>query len=282
MSLRLLVLCGILGILSCWVLRELRVGDAAMFWPRLARPDVFVLAVFAIGLWRAARCQAGVRARNSDFFYLTLVALAAVPLAAESSHAGLGLCTGALGAWLLLHARGDNELRAAAICMLALCANLSIAPLFFRLAYHGIIGLDMALLQIAIDLTGASVTATPAGLVASDGMRVMLVGGCSSFMGVSTAVLVHMGWAMTVRTEVTWRDSIAVLGTVVLATLLNVVRLTLTASSREGYAFWHGAEGEITLGGEIVWFVHHAILLTGGYLSAYWAGRSPARRLQPT
>lgn len=272
-SLQSLALLGILGLLGCTLLRDLRIGGPHDVWQQLSHPNVFMLGAFGVAVWRALRSRAGQSAATADLCLLALIALAAVPLAAESSLAGIGLCVGALGGWLFARSPDDQQLRAAAVCLLALGGNLSIAPLVFRLTYQAFIGLDMALIQMAVDLSGAPVTATPAGLVAADGTRVMLVGACSSFNGVSAAMLVHMTWAMAIRTEVSWRDGIAVLATVCLATLLNVVRLTLTASGGDAYAFWHGAVGETPLGGEVFWVAHHGILLAGAWLSAHWAGR---------
>jgi hypothetical protein len=220
-------------------------------------------------------------ARQNDFLCVALIALTAIPLAAESSLGGIGVSVGALGLLISWRYNRDLDLRAAGVCLLALFANFVISPLIFRLGYNQLIGADLALLQLAIDLTGAPVTVTPTGIVAEDGLRVILVGACSSFMGVSSAILVHMGWAMAVRTDVGWRDGIAVLATVCVATLLNIGRVTLTASGYEGYAFWHGGAGESPLGGQLYWFAQNAVLLAGGYVSATWAAPRHAQSLVP-
>jgi hypothetical protein len=271
---RALVLLAIAGLALCFALRDLRIGLVDGFAQRLPQISMFPWLVFAVALWRAARSRVAVACQRADLIAVLGIALATIPLAAERSLAGIGLCVGAMGLLILWRWRGDADMRAAAVCMLALCANLSIAPLVFRLGYHAIIGVDMALLQAAITASGAPVTATPAGLVAADGMRVTLVGACSSFAGISAAILVHMGWAMVVRSDVSWRDGVAVAATVCLATAINIVRLTLTASGQAEYAFWHGYAGENPLGSQFFWFAQHAVLLTGGYLSAYWAGRT--------
>lgn len=268
---RSLILLGMAGLLLCFALRELKIGTPV----ELLRPDaemaIFPWAVFAVGMWRVSRADRAVSATSQDLFAVLLIALACIPLAGEVSRAGIGLAIGAMGAFALWRSGHDDELRAGSVCLLALCAHLSIAPLLFRLCYSQLIGIDMALLQGAINISGVPVTATPGGLLASDGMRVMLVGGCSSFLGVSVAVLVHMGWAMAIRTEVSWRDTVAVGATVCVATLINVIRLTLTASGHDAYDFWHGAAGEAPVGGQIFWFAQNLVLLTGGYLSARWA-----------
>ncbi len=262
------------------LLRELHVGNPAVFWTWIARPDPFALFVFAVAFWRLSRSGSPTAGARDPGLVLGIGA-AAIVLAAERSQAGLGLCLAALGMLSLAHGRADPELRAAGICMLALCANMTITPLIFRLGYDHIVALDMALLQAAIDWSGAPVTATPAGLVADDGTRVLLVGACSSFGGISAAILVHMGWAMALRTHVSWRDAVAVAATVAVATALNIVRLTLTASGQESYAFWHGDLGEAPLGGQFFWFAHVAILLSGGYLSAFWASGGSGGRERP-
>jgi hypothetical protein len=268
---RFVILLGTLGVFLCYALRELKIGTPQQWLRPDAETAIFPWAVFAVAIWRVLKSDHSVNATAKDLFAVLMVAIACILLVGEVSKAGIGLAIGVLGALALWRAQGDDELVAGGVCLLALCANLSIAPLVFRLGYSQFINVDMAMLQTAINISGAPVTATPAGLLAADGLRVMLVGGCSSFTGVSVAVLVHMGWAMAVRTEVGWRDMVAVAATVCVATLLNVARLTLTASGYEAYAFWHGAAGQTPVGGQIFWFAQNLVLLTGGYLSASWA-----------
>jgi hypothetical protein len=268
-----LFLFAITGLFACFALRELRIGSWDQFLAHAPQLMVFPWGVFGVAFWRCGQADRSPLARPGDQWIVMALALACIPLAGEASLVGIGLPIGALGLLIMLRAGRDPALHATAVCLLALCANFTLSPLIFRLFYGDILSVDMALLTAAIDLTGAPVTPTPAGLVADDGQRVLLIGACSSFNGISAAVLVHMGWAMFVRTHIGWRDAIAVMATVALATLLNVLRLTLTASGHDGYAFWHGGAGETPLGGQIFWFLQNAVLLTGGYLSAYWAGR---------
>jgi hypothetical protein len=277
LTLRQLLLWGAAALFLCFALREMKVGAPMEYLPHLSQVTIFPWAVFAVALWRLSRVDHASVATGKDYVAMLLIALACIPLAGDVSRSGIGLAIGAVGAFVLWRSRNDCELRAGAVCLLALCANLSIAPLIFRLGYGQFIGIDMYLLQTGIDFVGAPVVATPAGLVAADGLRVMLVGACSSFMGISAAVLVHMGWAMAIRTEVGWRDAVAVAATVCVATLINIIRLTLTASGHDAYDFWHGAVGETPLGGQIFWFAQNLVLLTGGYVSATWAARPSAR-----
>jgi hypothetical protein len=275
---RLLLLWGAGALFLCFALRELKIGAPPEYVPQLLQMSVFPWAVFAVALWRLSRASHATAAAGKDLFAVLLIALACILLAGEVSRSGIGLAIGAMGVFGIWRSGGDLELRAGAVCLLALCANLSIAPLIFRMGYGQFIGIDMYLLQTAIDFVGAPVVATPAGLVAADGLRVMLVGACSSFMGISAAVLVHMGWAMAIRTDVTWRDAVAVAATVCVATLINIIRLTLTASGHDAYEFWHGAAGETPLGGQIFWFAQNLVLLTGGYISATWAARPSVKK----
>jgi hypothetical protein len=264
----------------CLALREFWVTGFFSVERLLGNLPIFPWLVIAVAIWRIRATAQSVQANSLDFFAILLIALLCTFLASDSSKAGIGLAIGMLGVFALWRGQNDEMLYAGAVCLMAVCANLSLAPLIFQLGYSNFIGVDMALLQYAINASGAPVTATPAGLVASDGMRVMLVGGCSSFAGVSAAVLVHMGWAMFVRTEVNWRDAVAVCATVLVATVLNIIRLTLTASGHDAYLFWHGNAGELPLGGQLFWFLQNAILLAGGYVSATLAGR-PARAARP-
>ena len=196
-------------------------------------------------------------------------------LAFVPSAVGIGAGFGALGLAVLRCNPTDSNLRAAGICLLALAGHLCAAPIIFRVFLDPILRIDRYLLGSAFAVIRPETLWTPAGFTAPDGVRIVLVGACSSFAGVSVAIAVHVGWAMRVRTTLSRLDALAIMATGVLATAINIARLLLTGWDAQSYQFWHGIDGTAP-GLMIAWFAQTAVILTGGYLSATWAGRAGA------
>ena len=87
-------------------------------------------------------------------------------------------------------------------------------------------------------------------------------------------MLVHVAWAMALRDHLTRLDGMAMLGTIVVATALNVLRIVLSALSPDSYSFWHGHQGSLPGGAMIFVLLQNLTLVVAGYVTARWAGRS--------
>lgn len=264
------LLCGLSILLAA---RVLGFGNFELFLIRLSNVDVISFAVLAVAVWRLLRSSSMVPFTATDIAGAFALAAASIGLAFVPSAVGIGAGFGGLGATILLRESTDRDLRAAGICLLALAGHLCLAPIVFRVFLDPILQIDRYLLGLAFSLIRPETLWTDAGFTAPDGLRILLVGACSSFAGVSVAIAVHVGWAMRVRTSLTRFDALAILATGVLATVINITRLVLTGWSEELFVFWHGTDGSAP-GLMIAWFLQTAAILAGGYISATWAGRA--------
>jgi exosortase/archaeosortase family protein len=102
-----------------------------------------------------------------------------------------------------------------------------------------------------------------------DGHSIVLIGACSSFNNVSTAVLACATIAMLTRTEWVRRDIATVAIASVVMILANAARLCLVGWSGAAYLFWHDGAGAQILG-----FAQTLVIL----LIAWWGAAAPSRR----
>lgn len=261
-----------LGFSALLATRLLGLGDFDLFLKRINALDAVSLCVLAVAAWRLSLGQSDTLASHREIFGAFALAVAAVGLAFVPSAVGIGAGLGVLGIAILRGNRGEKNLRAAAICLLALAGHLSIAPIVFRIFLDPILTADRYLLGAALSLIRPETIWGTAGFTAPDGLRIALVGACSSFAGISVAIVVHVGWAMRVRTSLTSFDGLAIIATSVLATTINITRLVLTGWDTQSYMFWHGFNNTAP-GLLIAWALQTTVILTGGYLSATWAAR---------
>lgn len=261
------------GLSFLLVTRLLGLGDLDLFLNRLNSLDAVSLCVLAVAAWRLSRGQSAKLANRGEIRAAFALAFAAIALAFVPAAVGIGAGLGVLGLAILRANRADRNLRAGAICLLALAGHLCLAPIVFRIFLDPILQIDRSLLLVAFRLIRPETVLGEVGFTAPDGLRIVLAGGCSSFAGVSVAIAVHVGWAMRVRTALTVFDGAAIIATGILATTINIGRLVLTGWDTQSYMFWHGLDGTAP-GLMITWFLQTIAILTGGYLSATWAGRA--------
>lgn len=267
-----LIRLTLLGVTIIFAARSFGLGNWDFFAARLNQIDLITWGVIAVAFWRLSLADPGrLASRREQALCLGVAALWPF-LALIPAAVGIGAAFALLGLILLAQGPQDRNLRAAAICLLALGTHLSLAPIVFRVFLDPILGIDRFLLGQVFAILRPDIIWSDAGFRTAEGFGITLVGACSSFAGISVAVVVHIGWAMRVRTRLTRLDPLAILLTAILATLINITRLVLTGWNPEGYAFWHGT-GADAPGLAIVWVLQTAAILTGGYLSAYWAGR---------
>jgi hypothetical protein len=260
--------------LSAGVLLALKifhVGDIEAFRSSVNNINVFLWGTVAVAYWRLSKANPPASLGFWSKLILFLAALSQIPAGLFPGGFGFGVPLGIIGAVFLYHSNGDNNLRASGICLLAVASHLMVAPFIFRVFLVPILAVDNWLLQSASAIYNPAIQFSSGGIIAPDGTRTTLVGGCSSFGGISAAILVHVGWAMKIRTRLTILDGFAIALTGVLATTVNITRLLVTTASHESYLYWHGVNTD-GLGLKIMFLIQTVILLTGGYVSAYWAG----------
>lgn len=263
---------------ACAILfRFFFVGNPAMFLTRIAYLNVFEVGAAAVCAWRMLRFQSDRQATRSDAVNALLLLVLLVAMGFFPFLYGFSLFMIFFGLFLIRKNETDRNLFAAALVMLSLAGHFLIAPIIFRICIAYIVEADVFLVGSVLQYMDPSIQLRGTSFVSSqrpDQFAVILIGACSSFNNISAAVLVHVAWAMALRDHLTRLDGLAMLGTVVVATALNVMRIALSVSSPDSYAFWHGYDGSLTGGAALFIVLQNVTLVVAGYLTARWAGRS--------
>jgi hypothetical protein len=180
---------------------------------------------------------------------------------------GTGLLA-SIAAGYFLTAGGDRNVRAAGAVLVALSTQLVWGPILFQFFTPELLRADAALVGEVLASFRPDIIWRDTTFSAPDGHVIALIGGCSSFNNVSTAVLACVSIAMLTRTDWVRRDFATLALACGAMILLNTLRLCLLAWSGELHAFWHDGNGAQILGiGQTL-----AVLLIA------WRGAAPLRR----
>lgn len=181
---------------------------------------------------------------------------------------GTGLLASITAGYFLTADGGDRNVKAAGGVLLALSTQLVWGPILFQLFTPELLRADAALVGEILTSLRPDIIWRDTSFVAPDGHAIALIGGCSSFNNVSTAVLACATIAMLTRTEWVRRDVATVAIACVVMILINALRLCLLAWSGASHLFWHDGAGAQILGiGQTL-----AVLLIA------WWGAAPWRR----
>lgn len=253
-------------------------GNPAMFSARVAQLNVFEVGAAAVCAWRMACFQSISAATRSDAVIALVLLTVLIVMGVFPLLSGYSVFMFLFGLFVIRKNEKDRNLFAAGVVMLSLATHFLVAPVIFRAFIEYIVKFDVFLVGNILQLIDPGIQTRGTTFVsnaATDQFAVILVGACSSFNNISAAVLVHVAWAMALRDHLTRTDGVAMLGTVVIATALNVTRIVLSAISPEGYTFWHGNDSTLPGGAMIFVLLQNLTLVLAGYLTARWAGRSP-------
>src|SRR5205807_2468033 len=127
--------------------------------------------------------------------------------------------------------------------LLALSGQLVWGPVLFQFFTPELLGADAAIVGGILTWLRPDIVWTGTSFLGADGHSIALIGACSSFNNVSTAVLACATIAMLTRTEWVRRDIAAVAVACVAMVLINAVRIGLLAWSLASYRFWHDGAG---------------------------------------
>lgn len=260
------------GLAVLFLARNTGLGSFDLMSMRSTNIDVITFGVAGVAAWRIFQSTQNTTASTATLVWAIALSALIVCFSFVPSSVGLGAGFGLLGLLIIRTNAGDQNLKAAAICLFAIASHLTLAPIFFRVFLEPILAIDKYLLGNVFSALRPDILWTNARFTTPDGFGITLVGACSSFAGISVAITVHIGWAMRVRTFLTALDAVAICATAVLATLINITRLVLTGWSQPFYDFWHGIDASAP-GIMIAWTLQTSAILLGGYISAYWAGR---------
>ena len=163
--------------------------------------------------------------------------------------------------------RVDRELKAAGTVLLALSVHLVWGPIVFQFFTPELLKADAALVGGMLKLVRPDAVWNDTTFYTTPDFAVSLVGACSSFHNLSTAVLACVVATMFMRTDWTRRDIPRLLAAIAIMIVMNDARICLLAWSPTAYAFWHNGAGAPLLG----------FLMTATLLAIAFGAAAPRR-----
>jgi exosortase/archaeosortase family protein len=155
----------------------------------------------------------------------------------------IGFLATALGVYLLVFSRADGESKAAGAVLLALSAHIVWGPILFQFLTPELLRADAALVGGMLKVVRPDIIWSDTTFQTPEGFTISLVGACSSFHNLSTALLACAAATMFMRTNWMKQDLAKCAAAVAVMIFLNDVRICLLAWSPASYEFWHNAAG---------------------------------------
>jgi exosortase/archaeosortase family protein len=154
-----------------------------------------------------------------------------------------GASATAMALYLLARHRDDAHLKAAGAVLLALSVHLVWGPVIFLFFTPELLRVDAVLVGGMFKALRPDIVWNDTRFASPSGHEVALIGGCSSFHNISSALLACASVAMLVRTE--WRRSDILVALVASLAMvgINVGRICLLGWSTQAYQFWHEGAG---------------------------------------
>ncbi len=196
--------------------------------------------VFVFRIRQSSRDPA---ADGSDMWFGALTCLAIFLTSFLPHRWGLGFISTGAAAYILLNHRGDQNLKAAGGVLLAISTYLIWGPILFHLVTPEVVRGDAAIVGGLLKLLRSEVLAKDTSFIAPDGFQVVLVGACSSFQNISTALLACAAITMLSRPEWLRGDAVTIALATMAMVLINAGRICLLASSAGNFAYWHDGDG---------------------------------------
>jgi exosortase/archaeosortase family protein len=228
---------------------------------------IYWLACYAV-LYRLYASDGAVRATRFDCGLALAIGVAVFCSSFLPYRFATGLLATAIAGYFLIANEGDRNLKAAGAVLLALSAQLVWGPILFQFFTPELLRADAAIVGEILTSLRPDIIWSGTSFLAPNGHAISLIGGCSSFNNVSTAVLACATVTMLTRTEWVRRDIATVAIACVVMILVNAIRLCLLAWSGASHLFWHDGAGAQVLG------IAETLLVL---LIAWW-GVTPWRR----
>jgi exosortase/archaeosortase family protein len=208
---------------------------------------IFWLACYAV-IYRLWLSDQAVRATRFDYYVMTAIGVAALFASFVPYRVAIGLLATFTACYLLLTHHGDRNLKAAGAVLLALSAQLVWGPALFQFFTPELLVADGAIVGEILRWLRPDIVWSGTSFLGPDGHAVSLIGGCSSFNNVSTALLACAAFAMLTRTEWVRRDMASVVIASIAMIVVNATRICLLAWSGPSHLFWHDGAGATILG----------------------------------
>jgi exosortase/archaeosortase family protein len=241
----------------------LNFGSFSEFSESLALQNYIYWFGCYVALYRINKSDARASPEGTDWYFVFGMLLAILLSSFIAYRFAIGLIATVMALYLLILGRPDPELRAAGIVILALSAHLVWGPILFQLLTPELLRADAALVGNMLTLVRPDIIWNDTTFQTPESFAISLVGACSSFHNLSTALLACAGATMLVRTNWTRPDFAKLGAAVVVMIFMNDVRLCLLAWSPASYKFWHDGAGSPLLG-----FLTTVALLTVAFWGA--------------
>jgi exosortase/archaeosortase family protein len=160
----------------------------------------------------------------------------------------LGALETVVALYLLVVRRSDRQMKAAGIVLLALSAHLIWGPILFQVFTPELLRGDAAVVGGMLKAVRPDIVWTDTTFKNPDHFAVSLVGACSSFQNLSTAMLACAAATMFMRTEWKRSDTLRAVFAGVVMIFINDIRLCLLVWDKSYYDFWHQGAGAPLIG----------------------------------
>jgi exosortase/archaeosortase family protein len=208
---------------------------------------IYWLACYAV-IYRLRLSDASARASRIDSWLVGAICVAILLTSFLPYRFGTGLLASITAGYFLTAANGDRQVKAAGIVLLALSTQLVWGPIFFQLFTPELLLADAALVGETLKAVRPDIVWRETTFIAPDGHAIALIGGCSSFNNISTALLACVAVTMLARTEWVRRDLATVALACIAMILVNTLRICLLVWSARFHAYWHDGAGAQILG----------------------------------
>lgn len=199
-----------------------------------------------VALYRLSKSDARTSANSTDWYFAVAMMLAILLSSFIAYRFAIGIIATVL-AFCLIVGRADRELKAAGNVLLALSAHLVWGPILFQFLTPELLRADAALVGGMLKVVRPDIIWNDTTFQTPGSFSLSLVGACSSFHNLSTAVLACAAATMFLRTHWTRADTGRFATAVVLMIFMNDARLCLLAWSPASYEFWHNGAGSAVL-----------------------------------
>jgi exosortase/archaeosortase family protein len=203
---------------------------------------IYWLACYA-AIYRLVASDRAAFPTRSDGWLVAAICISIVLTSFLPYRFATGLLASVTAGYFIHAAGADRNLRAAGIVLLALSTQLVWGPIFFQLFTPELLRADGYLVGEILTSLRPDIVWRETTFAAPDGHAIALVGGCSSFNNISTALLACVAITMLTRTEWVRRDIAVIAIVTVVMILLNTLRICLLAWSHASHVYWHDGAG---------------------------------------
>jgi exosortase/archaeosortase family protein len=232
------------GLFANQAIQLLDLSSVSAFAASLANQNYVYWFGCYVVLYRLSASHDRTPAERTDWYFAAAMMLSMLVSSFIAYRFAIGFLATVMALYVLRFFRADRELKAAGIVLVALSAHLVWGPILFQLLTPELLRADAALVGGMLKLIRPDIIWTDTTFQTPGSFAISLVGACSSFHNLSTALLACAAATMFMRTEWTRSDIAIVAATGVAMILMNDARICLLAWSPASYNFWHEGAGD--------------------------------------